>query len=375
MKLAFSLFKYFPFGGLSYNFRTITSECLARGHHIRVYTHAWQGDMPEGIDVIIVPRQGVSNYVRQQGFYRFVKEHLEQYPVDLLVGFNKMPGLDLYYAADNCQAEKIQDKWHAWLPRYRHFVAYEDAVFRATETTRIMLIAQQQIDEYKRHYATPDERLHLLPPGIKRDRCAHEESPAIGRALREELGIDVDTVLLLAVGSGFKTKGLDRSLQAIAALPDSLRRRCLLLVIGQDNFKSFAAMASRLSVSDRVRYIGARADIPRFLFAADLLLHPAYNEAAGMSLLEAGVAGLPVLASGACGFSNYIEEFNFGRVVPEPFDQQIYVEQLEAMLMSEKQRQIWSENGVRFGQTQNIYDRAQQASDYIEQLLELRKNQ
>lgn len=40
-----------------------------------------------------------------------------------------------------------------------------------------------------------------------------------------------------------------------------------------------------------------RSDIPRFLLGADLLIHPAYNENTGTVLLEALVAGLPVLVS------------------------------------------------------------------------------
>lgn len=34
-------------------------------------------------------------------------KHLREHPVDRVVGFNKMPGLDVYYAADVCYAEKV----------------------------------------------------------------------------------------------------------------------------------------------------------------------------------------------------------------------------------------------------------------------------
>jgi hypothetical protein len=45
---------------------------------------------------------------------------------------------------------------------------------------------------------------------------------------------------------------------------------------------------------------------PRFLLGADLLIHPAYNENTGTVLLEALVAGLPVLTTAVCGYAHYI---------------------------------------------------------------------
>lgn len=53
--------------------------------------------------------------------------------------------------------------------------------------------------------------------------------------------------------------------------------------------------------------------------AADLLLHPAYREAAGIVLLEAITAGLPVLTTAVCGYAHYIVDANCGEAITEPF--------------------------------------------------------
>ncbi len=53
--------------------------------------------------------------------------------------------------------------------------------------------------------------------------------------------------------------------------------------------------------------------------AADLLLHPAYQEAAGIVLLEAITAGLPVLTTAVCGYAHYIVDANCGEAMTEPF--------------------------------------------------------
>ena len=60
MLLAFTLFKYFPFGGLQRDFLRIALACQARGHAIRVYTLQWEGDIPPGFEVVRAPVKGFS---------------------------------------------------------------------------------------------------------------------------------------------------------------------------------------------------------------------------------------------------------------------------------------------------------------------------
>ena len=49
MKLAFVLFKYFPYGGLQRDMLRIAAACQQLGYEIHVYTLSWQGDIPDGI--------------------------------------------------------------------------------------------------------------------------------------------------------------------------------------------------------------------------------------------------------------------------------------------------------------------------------------
>ena len=46
MIVALCLYKYFPYGGLQRDFMRIAKTIAARGHHVRVYTRAWQGERP-----------------------------------------------------------------------------------------------------------------------------------------------------------------------------------------------------------------------------------------------------------------------------------------------------------------------------------------
>ena len=166
------------------------------------------------------------------------------------------------------------------------------------------------------------------------------------------------------VGSGFKTKGLDRVLSGMASLPEPIRSKTHLIAIGEDKSAPFHRLAHRLKLYQQVRILGGRNDIPRFLLGADLLVHPAYVENGGIVLLEAIVAGLPVLATDVCGYAHYIEESGAGMLVPSPYSQTTFDEQLLQMIMSEDQ-QTWQENGLAFAENADIYSMPQRAADYI----------
>jgi len=368
MQLAFCLYKYFPFGGLQRDFLRIALACQARGHAIRVYTLSWQGEVPAGFEVVTVPVRALTNARRYEKFSAWVGRDLAQRPAERVVGFNKMPGLDVYFAADPCYEEKAQtlrNPLYRLSGRYRHFAAYERAVFAPESRTEILMISQVQQPFFEKHYATPASRFHLLPPGIARDRRAPPEAPAIRAAFRAEFGLGDDDLLLLQIGSGFKTKGLDRSLQALAHLPEDLRGRTRLIAIGQDEPSQFQRMAAGLGLAGQVDILAGRDDIPRFLLGADLLVHPAYNENTGTVLLEALVAGLPVLCSAVCGYAHYIDEAAGGRVIPEPFAQATLDGFLQEMLVDRAQRAVWQRNALAWAESADIYSNAERAAEII----------
>ena len=368
MQLAFALYKYFPFGGLQRDFLRIALACQARGHTIRVYVLEWSGEIPTGFEVVTVPVRALSNVRRYEKFLAWMQQDLRQRPADRVVGFNKMPGLDVYFAADPCYEEKarsLRGPLYRLSGRYRHFAAFERAVFAPESHCRILMISSLQQPFFEKHYATPPERFHLLPPGISPDRRAPADAPEIRAAFRQEFGLDSDELLLLQLGSGFKTKGLDRSLKAVAALPEALRSRTRMIAIGQDDPAPFQRQAQGLGLAAQVSILPGRSDIPRFLLGADLLIHPAYNENTGTVLLEALVAGLPVLTTAVCGYAHYIEEAEAGCVIAEPFVQECLDTTLANMLSDREARARWQVKALAFADTADIYSNAERAAELI----------
>lgn len=370
MKLVFSLFKYFPFGGLQRDFFRIAEACAARGHEVHVLTRHWEGDMPEWLNVHLLPVKAWTNSGKNKAFYRLAKKKIAELNPDLVIGFNKMPGLDVYFSADPCFQAKADESgkgfFYRCTPRYRHFVDHEAQLFRSPNT-KFFVLTDRQREDYQRYYDTPDQQFYKLPPGIARDRVATEDSSEVRREFREEHGVLPDHNVLLLLGSGFKTKGLDRAICALAQLPENLRQKTSLFVVGKDNPASFEKQAELLGIRDQVHFFAGRDDVPRFLQGTDLLIHPARSEAAGMVLLEAIVAGLPVLVTEVCGFAHYISTADAGVIHAEPFNQRAFSGQLQAMLESRGEREKWSENGVRFSSQADIFELPVRAAEYIEQ--------
>jgi len=367
VKLAFCLFKYFPFGGLQRDFLRIAKESLDRGHQVDVFTMAWEGEHEPGLTIHMVPARGLSNHARAKNFIAAIAHRLLSY--DVVVGFNKMPGLDIYYAADTCYQAKAHAQrglWYRLTPRYRHLIAFEAAVFKSS--TEILLLSRKQQDDFMRYYQTLPERFHLLPPGIARDRAAPHNAQDIRHHMRSELGIRGDEFLLLMVGSGFKTKGLDRVLRGLAALPNDLQTRCKVYIIGKDNPRLFQKQASKLGIKEKIHFLGGRLDVPNFFLAADLLLHPAYNENTGTVLLEAMASGLPVLTTDVCGYACYIKDANAGYVLSSPFNQAEFNQAVANMLLS-PERADWKKNAIHYAKQADIYSMPERAVDCIEGLL------
>ena len=368
MRIAFAVFKVFPHGGVARDLAKIVAVCLERGHAVRVYAMASAGlDLP-GVQTILLPCRGLRSHVRQRRFAAAVDSHRCANPVDLLVGMNKMPNLDVYYAADSCFEEKARAQ-RPWLyrltPRYRHFAEFERAVFAAEGDARVLTIAPDQERTFRAYYGTPASRFHALPPGIERDR-ALADSPRAA-AVRAEFGVADDDRLLLFIGSGFVKKGLDRVLKALPALPAELRSSVRVVVVGADKTARFERLARRLGWSARVSFAGGRDDVPAFLGAADALVLPARDEAAGMVILEAAIAGVPVLATANCGYAGFIADHGAGLVTPAPFDQARFDADLARLLDSEERRS-WAANGRRLALDESLYAMAPRAVDFLEEI-------
>jgi UDP-glucose:(heptosyl)LPS alpha-1,3-glucosyltransferase len=366
--LAFCLSKYFPYGGQQRDMLRIALACRAREYEIDIYTTAWEGERPSGLRVHLHRPRALTNHERVKKYHTWVTQQLAANPPACVVGFQKMPGLDVYYAADVCyQAKALEEhgRLYRLLPRYRLYRRFEEAVFGPHSRTRILMISEIQEQSYVQYYGTSADRIYRMPPNVPPDRLVGPEAPQMHRAFRRILGLGEDNRLLLHLGSDFRRKGLDRSILALASLPKDLLAKTWLYVVGNGCPGPFARLARRLGVLDRIVFLGPRDDVPRILVAADLLVHPAYEEAAGIVLLEALACGLPVVVSGICGYAPYVARAQAGWVLPEPFEQALFDRTVRVALEGDDLAQI-GRRGIKFVRREDLGDMVDAAVAVIE---------
>ncbi len=322
MKLGFLLFDYFPFGGLQRDCLGIAQLCAARGHDVTIFTRTWKGDRPTGLKIELFGRRGWTNVARNRAWLKQLAVVLPQHALEGVIGFNKLPGLDVYYGADPCFVAKVRQTkawWHRLTSRYRHYAALEQAVFARGTRTELLLLTARDRSQYEECYGTEAARFHLLPPNATPRAFTAEQRTATRAKIRAAHGWNADEQLVLFVGSDFHRKGLARALVAFASVAAGGAPR-RFVVIGDRAPGKFTALARSLGVADRVHFLGGRHDVPDWMLAADVMIHPAHVETAGIVLLEAITLGLPLIATEACGYAPFVAACG-GRVLPSPFAQ------------------------------------------------------
>ena len=367
MKIAFCLYKYFPYGGLQRDFFRVAQELSQRGHAIRVYTRSWEGDKPKNWEIILVPVRALSNHAKNYKFYRWVQAHLNDHPVDRVVGFNKMPGVDVYYGADVCYAGKLQSKpwWYRLLGRCRHYLSFERQTVARGLPTKLLIISPKQKEEFQKFYGTEDERFFLLPPGIALDRKYSNFEPRLRGEFRNEFKLSSGDWGVLQICSNYALKGVDRSIKAIASLPENVKKRVHLFVVGQDRSEKFIKLSQNLGLVKQIHFLGGRDDIPRFIAGCDLLLHPARLDNTGTVILEALVGGLPEIVSEVCGYSVYVQEANSGMVIHSPYKQDEFNKILHHVFDHSECITEWRKNAQAYADNKDLYSLPAKAADII----------
>ena len=370
MRIAACLHKFSPFGGLSKDFLNIMTIYRDRGYDIDVYAMEWYGKIPDNFNINVVSVKAWTNHKKIKKFIARISLELKKNNYDLVIGFNKMPGLDIYYSADSCYMDRVKNQEssliHRLGRRFRFYTGCEKSVFGLERMTISLIISDIQCDIFKKIYATPDRRLFLLPPGISPDRKRPNNWQQTRLKCRDELGI-YDEFLLLMVGTAFKTKGVDRSITALAALPNIIQKKTKLIIAGEGYPKSYLRLVKQYSLEKNVIFLGGRKDISKLLLSADLLLHPSRRENAGIVILEAIVAGLPAISSGESGYSEHVAISDSGLVIPIPFSQVVFNKDVYVMLCRNELRN-WSNKGLYYAESENLYSMPEKAANIIDQV-------
>lgn len=140
---------------------------------------------------------------------------------------------------------------------------------------------------------------------------------------RERLKLPTDAIIVTNISAIEYIKGIDLIIKAIAIL----KRKGINVVfahigglrsdnqINQEYANSLRVLAKEECVEDKIVWLGKRMDIQEILSAFDIYVHPSRSEGLGSALLEASVAGLPLIGSNVGGIADVICEGENGYLV------------------------------------------------------------
>jgi glycosyltransferase involved in cell wall biosynthesis len=161
------------------------------------------------------------------------------------------------------------------------------------------------------------EHLHLIRNGIDLARFA---SPLPRESVRSSLGTPADAVVFVCVANLIAYKGHADLIDALAAAQDMPPWE--LWCVGRDDGigRELARRAEAAGLAARIRWLGARPDVPDLLAAADVGVLASHEEGFPNAIVEAMAAGRPVVATKVGGVPEAVIDGVTGIVVP-PRDQ------------------------------------------------------
>jgi glycosyltransferase involved in cell wall biosynthesis len=162
-------------------------------------------------------------------------------------------------------------------------------------------------------------RLHIhrraIAVGNGRDPARFRPDPAARALIRAALGAPDDQVVVLAVSRLVWHKGYPELATALREVPDAM-----LWVAGErlasDRGPDMLALLRGAGLGERLRLLGYRDDVPGLMAAADIFVLPSRFEGLPMSVIEAMLTGLPVVATDIRGPAEQVVPEATGLLVP-----------------------------------------------------------
>ncbi|MBL8568672.1 MAG: glycosyltransferase family 4 protein [Phreatobacter sp.] len=223
---------------------------------------------------------------------------------------------------------------------------------RATARWSAATVFQNADDKayFERHGLVSRDAAHLVrSSGIDvaafRTALAASRDPGI---LRQELGLG-DAQVVVTVSRLTRQKGIGTLLKAARIVARARPRVKFLLVGPRESEGPFAIDAAEIEAAGpNVMALGHRRDVPALLALADAFVLPTqYREGVPRALLEAGLAGLPMVATRMPGCTDVVTEGWNGHLV-EPGDAAALAQRILGLLEDPAEARVMGLRSIAF---------------------------
>ncbi|MEY2558061.1 MAG: UDP-glucose:(heptosyl)LPS alpha,3-glucosyltransferase [Verrucomicrobiota bacterium] len=300
--------RFSPGGGAEGYLKRLAAGVVAKGHRVRLYaSEDWP---PEEWTFGAITRAASESAT---SFADEMKKLAPRTECDVLMSLERIWRCDVYRAGDGVhrawleRRAQVAGRWQklSRLLNRKHAatLALEKSLFEGG-AGRVIANSRMVRDEIMRLYGFPGEKIEVVYNGVPVDAFRPGEESR-GK-MREALGLKSGDIAVLFAGSGWERKGLRFAIDAVEKSAKEMR----LVVAGRGDRRKFK--------SARAQFLGVVRDMPALYGAADIFLLPTIYDPFSNACLEALAAGLPVITTGANGFSEIIESGVHGSVVDDP---------------------------------------------------------
>lgn len=330
MKIAYIITRMDEYGGAQVHIRDMTTYLKGQGDEPIVLS-GWPGKVSDFIEHLGIPYFEVPDLVRPikpiQDIKAFlqIRKILKDEKPDVVSCHSSKAGLIGRLAAFSCGIPVIFTA-HGW--------AFTENVPQPKRG--IYKLIEKIGGIFSSHIVTVSEYDRVL--GIKAGIVRPSKITAIHNGMpdrpvpKREVLHDTDTVHLMMIARFGAQKDHATLLKALAGM--KAKNWMLSLVGGGDN-SDVVKLTDELRLTERVRFLGEREDIPELLETADIYCLISHWEGFPRSIIEAMRAALPVIATDVAGVKESVEHGVTGLVVPYE-DVQVLADALDEVISNKK---------------------------------------
>jgi glycosyltransferase involved in cell wall biosynthesis len=159
----------------------------------------------------------------------------------------------------------------------------------------------------------PADKWAIIPNGIA---ASEVSQPASREQLLAELGLPATSRLIGAVGRLWPQKRVKDLIWAADLLKTTRDDTHVLIVGDGPQRQRLESYREQSQITDRVHFLGERDDVPRLMPHFDVLWLASEYEGQSNAILEAMVAGVPVIATDIAGNRDLVVDGVTGYLVP-----------------------------------------------------------